>query len=341
MDSNLHSLFVLQDRTYQALVRSELKKLAITAGFEGPRMSEVEIIIAEITSNLVKHTTKGGKILARPRVDPAMGVEFIVIDEGPGMRSVSKVLEDGYSTKNTLGQGLGAIRRLSDEFDMYSLPGWGTIMYCCIFLQKPPKLQPDKFLVTTIGLAKKGFAVSGDGCNFRTHGYKVKIAMIDGLGHGSAAHVAATTSITSLKGFNRMLPTDELKQLHIDLKKTRGAVITIAHIDRLNKTLLYSGVGNISMKVITPVTSKGCFSYNGIVGHIMPASLNDHSLSWADKDVLVMHSDGISSRWDTMKYPGILLHHPVILCAALYKDHDRGNDDSTVLVGKYYKSSND
>ena len=162
--------------------------------------------------------------------------------------------------------------------------------------------------------------------------------MIDGLGHGAAAHVAAKLAVEKLRLYKKNRPTESLRQLHEALKKTRGAVVTIVHIDQANHQLTYSGVGNISMKMISPIGSKGCFSYNGIVGHILPASLNDHLLQWNEKmDTLVMHSDGISSRWDLQKYPGILVHHPMIICACLYKDHDRGNDDSTILVAKFAK----
>ena len=124
-----HSKYSLPDRSYQGLVRSELKKLAETAGFHGHRLGETEIVIAEITSNLVKHAAKGGDILARVINSPSRGIEFIAIDDGPGMLKPLKMMEDGLSTSNTLGQGLGAIRRLSNEFDLYSIPRWGTILY--------------------------------------------------------------------------------------------------------------------------------------------------------------------------------------------------------------------
>src|SRR5580692_9989009 len=122
MDEHQHSKFLLPDRTYQGLVRSELRKLSELAGFTGHRLGEAEIIIAEITSNLVKHTEKGGEILARVFKTPVPGIEFVAVDRGPGMNKPAKMLEDGSSTSNTLGQGLGAISRLSDVFDLYSLP---------------------------------------------------------------------------------------------------------------------------------------------------------------------------------------------------------------------------
>jgi anti-sigma regulatory factor (Ser/Thr protein kinase) len=118
-----HRLFALPDRTYQGLVRSELRKLAESAGFKGHRLGEVEIIIAEITSNLVKYAQKKPFILARVIQDEGGGIELIAIDQGPGMRMPAKMMEDGLSTQNTLGQGLGAIRRLSHVFDLYSMAG--------------------------------------------------------------------------------------------------------------------------------------------------------------------------------------------------------------------------
>ncbi len=112
--------------------------------------------------------------------------------------------------------------------------------------------------------------------------------------------------------------------------------MTVAYIDLINQQFSYSGVGNITMKVVSLNRAQGCLSYNGIVGHIMPATLNNHSLQLDRKtDLLVMHSDGLSARWDLQKYPGIHQHHGTIICAVLYKDFDRNNDDSTILVAKF------
>ncbi|HTL10726.1 MAG TPA: ATP-binding protein [Chitinophagaceae bacterium] len=335
---NVHVRFPLPDRSYQALVRSQLRQLAITAGFEGHRLGEIEIIIAEITSNIVKHTTKGGVILAKKLAGPEAGIEFIAIDDGPGMRRSAKMMEDGNSTTKTLGQGLGAIRRLSAVFDMFSLMGWGTVLFSRSYIDKQKAPPSSVFEINAICVAKKDQLLCGDAWSARVQGKKTKIALIDGLGHGAPAHAASSLAVEKLDHYSRLSPVEELQALHNELKKTRGAVVTIAHIDHGNNQLLYSGVGNISMKLLTPAIAKGCFSYNGIVGHIMPGFLNNQSFICNEKtDVLIMHSDGIGTRWDVNKYPGILQHHSVLLCAALYKDADRGTDDSTVLVGKMLK----
>ena len=75
-----HRRFALPDRSYQAIVRSEVRQMAEDAGFTGHRLGEVEIIIAEITSNLVKYADKGGVILARPLTNPGKGIEIIKTD---------------------------------------------------------------------------------------------------------------------------------------------------------------------------------------------------------------------------------------------------------------------
>jgi anti-sigma regulatory factor (Ser/Thr protein kinase) len=333
-----HSRFQLPDRSYQAIVRSELKRIADTAGFSGHRLGELEIIIAEITSNLIKHASKGGEILAKPFSLPGKGMEIIAIDNGPGMSRPLKMMEDGVSSSKTLGQGLGAIRRLSDNFDLYSLPGWGTVLWSRVFVdrkQVPPKNVID---ISVLNTAKQGEEVSGDAWNFNRTAKNLRIMLIDGLGHGVQANIAAREALSSFRHNNTLRPSEQLRTMHADLKKTRGGVVSVVQIDEVNNQVVYSGVGNISMKLLSGGRSKGCFSYNGIVGHIMPSTLEDHQIHWDKQtDILVIHSDGVSARWDVAKYPGILQHSGMILCGALYKDFNRNNDDSTILVVKFVK----
>ena len=54
------------------------------------------------------------------------GVVIVARDQGPGIRDVSRALEDGYSTSGGLGLGLPGARRLMDDFDVSSSVGKGT-----------------------------------------------------------------------------------------------------------------------------------------------------------------------------------------------------------------------
>ena len=333
-----HTRFLLPERSYQAIVRSDLKKMAESAGFSGHRLGEVEILIAELTSNLLKHAAKGGEILARITKKPAEGIEFISIDHGPGMRWPAHMIEDGVSTTKTLGQGLGAIQRISNVFHLYSIDGWGTILYAQACLDK--KCIPTyKDLETGfISTPKKTEKICGDLCTVTRHDNKYRIMMIDGLGHGPEANKAARIATDAFEKYPQDSPAEQLKDLNEKLRHSRGGVVTVVDLGIDSHRLRYAGVGNISMRIISHARSHGCLPYNGIVGHNMPSHLEDHVVPMeSQQEILIMHSDGLSARWDLSKYPGIRQHPMIILCAALYKDHNRDNDDSTILVVKFIK----
>lgn len=332
-----HKSIVMPNRTYQAMARAEIKKIAQSIGFAGHRLGELEIVIAEITSNLSKHAANGGQLLVKEINDgKSSGIEIISIDNGPGIAVPGKMLEDGISTSNTLGQGLGAIRRLSDEFDFYSRKEWGTILLSRVFIKKTQGYtRPRSIDVKVVMVAKSGEEDCGDNWTAVRKGHLLKFALLDGLGHGHEASLAAQKGIESFHEKSQGLPNEQLKDIHTHIKKTRGAVIGIAHIDVHNRQMLYSGVGNIAGKLLSVARSRPCMSYNGIVGHTIPGTINNYVFVWEKNDMLILHSDGLSGRWDLQKYPQITKHDGSIIAAALFKDYNRGTDDVTAAVIRY------
>lgn len=80
--------------------------------------------MTELATNLLKHAKKGCEVLIGVVGETdRLAVEIISLDAGPGMAAPLKMMEDGVSTSGSLGGGLGAIKRLSDEFDIFSRPG--------------------------------------------------------------------------------------------------------------------------------------------------------------------------------------------------------------------------
>jgi anti-sigma regulatory factor (Ser/Thr protein kinase) len=327
-----HKIINLPNRTYQASARSEIKRFAVQAGFSTKRFSELEIVVAEITSNLVKHTGSGGTILVKIIDGEVKGLEIIVIDQGPGMEFINAMMEDGVSTTRTLGQGLGAIRRLSDEFDAYSQKGWGTVMvsrlYNAKFNSKKQLLQTG-----TVMVSKDNAPFCGDNYLISRKGNVAHVVVCDGLGHGEAASYASVCCLNAFPATIGNKPAEQIKEIHKEARKTRGAVMYVVHLDLNEKKMTYCGVGNIAVKVLSiGGKTKNCHSYNGIVGHSIPGSLHNNSIDWEKNDLLILHSDGLNNRWDMQKYPGILKHDRVLLAAALYKDNCRGTDDALVTV---------
>jgi hypothetical protein len=117
--------------------------------------------------------------------------------------------------------------------------------------------------------------------------------------------------------------------IHGGLRSTRGAAVAVAEVS--GSSVRFSGLGNISASIVTPNESRSLVSHNGIAGHEM-RKIQEFSYNWAPGALLVMHSDGLSARWDLMKYPGLIARHPSVVAGVLYRDFTRGRDDALVVV---------
>src|SRR5579862_5605807 len=109
--------------------------------------------------------------------------------------------------------------------------------------------------------------------------------------------------------------------------------MAIARIDLEKRVLQFVGVGNIGASLVAPGSSRGLPSHNGTLGQ-HASRMQEFSYPWTPDNVLIMHSDGLGTRWDLQKYPGIWSKHPSILAALLHRDFSRGRDDVTVLVAR-------
>ncbi len=323
------------DRSYFAILKKEIHALATSAGFSTHKVGEVDIIVAEMVSNLAKHASGGQVLVKLVEEKEVQGIELISVDNGPGMSNVYKLMEDGISTKKTLGHGLGAMRRLSDQFEIYSQKGWGTIVLSRIFQKPIPAASwKEKAEIKTVILPKPGEEVCGDGFYYKRTGSQVKLFLGDGLGHGPYAAHAVTEAIKAFKVCPEESPLEILKYIHSSVRKTRGLVGTVVIINLKEKKLKSCGIGNIMTRVLGFAVNKNYISYNGIIGLNIPGSLKDQEAQIENGQTIIMCSDGIKSRWDPARYPGILRYDLSILSAALLKDFARNTDDMSVAACK-------
>ena len=94
----------------------------------------------------------------------------------------------------------------------------------------------------------------------------------------------------------------------------------------------YCGVGNTVAMLLGPVDApRSLPSMNGTAGLVV-RSMQEVSLPWRRGGTLVLHTDGITTRWRADAYRGVLAHDPSVLAAVLQRDHARGRDDATVLA---------
>ncbi|MFC5409505.1 ATP-binding protein [Larkinella bovis] len=335
MDNSPHVRFLATDRSYLSIAKKGINQLANQVGFKPQRIGEIDLIVAEIASNLVKHGG-GGEILVRHFITSNnAGLEIISIDNGPGIADPNRMMQDGISTAGTLGSGLGAIKRLSDQFQLYSTKGWGTILLARIFKNPVPDEPPTGgFTFRSILVPKPGEVVCGDGCYVKRTSEHIKLFLGDGLGHGPEANRAVQEAIKAFRICPYHSPVDIVRHMHQSVNKTRGLVGSVVVYDSQSQQWHWCGVGNIVTRIAGPVTAKNLLSYNGIVGMNLPGTMHNHLLPLERGQLLIMGSDGLQSRWDHSKYPQIHRYDLTILAAALYKDYARQTDDTSVFIGR-------
>jgi anti-sigma regulatory factor (Ser/Thr protein kinase) len=331
-----HLSFVASDRSYFSILKKEIHVKAVEAGFNEQKVGVLDIILAEMTSNLHKYANDGELLMGIFENNGQPYIELISIDNGPGMNDPQKMMTDGYSTTNTLGHGLGSIKRLSDYFDLYSQKGWGTIVLSRIYKNTPEGSahSPNQVEIRPVIVAKPGEKTSGDGYYVKHTDHHTKLLVADGLGHGPHANFAVNEAVSAFKSCPYHSPVEILRYLHTAIKKTRGMVATVVVFDMQLKKITIAGIGNIAAKLFNSMSGKGHLSYNGIVGHNIPNTMNDQEMNFSDYQQLMMCSDGIKSRWDVSKYNGINRCDLTIQAAAIYKDFARRTDDMSVIAGK-------
>ncbi|MFD2932876.1 ATP-binding SpoIIE family protein phosphatase [Spirosoma flavum] len=337
MDSTPHRSFVASDRSYGASIKREVRLLATRLRFSEKKLSELDIIVAELLSNLVKYAIDG-ELLVKPIHDTDnASLELISVDSGPGMSEPNRMMVDGVSTGGSLGQGLGAIQRLADEFQLYSHPGRGTVMLVRLHQKiKPPITIPARADIRCICVPKTGETACGDAYFSKLTNSSLTVFLGDGLGHGVLAQDAVDQAIQALGRVIDRSPASLLAAVHEACTGTRGLVGTCAVFDFTSRKWKLCGVGNIVAKLSGSLGIKGYISQNGILGNVLPRTLLDVELPYERNQVLIMTSDGLQARWNPARYPSIGNYDPSVLAAIIYKECARHADDMSVLVSKLY-----
>lgn len=325
--------------------RRAISKHAALLGFSEHEIANLCIIVVEAANNLINHKTVDGEIVfSSYSIEGDYGIiNIYALDKGPGITNVAQCLSDGYSTNSTQGAGLGAIKRLSSDFDIYSHSDSGTVLWSQMIFHYPSQqkvlasvLKKQQLIdIGNICVPIKGEQLCGDGIALDFNSSQPLFMVVDGLGHGDGAFNATQSAINIFNEHkSKGLPLENFfHKMHLALRKTRGAAAAICKINLLNNSLEYIGVGNISGVILERNQRRGLISSNGIVGHIFSSPQVFH-YPLSDHFILVMHSDGIVSRWGLEKYPALMNKQANIIAGVIYRDYRRDRDDTTVLVIK-------
>jgi hypothetical protein len=239
-------------------------------------------------------------------------------------------VRDGHSTAGTLGVGLGAIQRLADFADLYSRPGRGTSLVARFL---PGGNIPPRPPLLMGGLVRPiiGETECGDAYAAVQTGGEVTAVLCDGLGHGPLAAAAAAAGVAAVLEDPAGEPAALLERVHRRMSGTRGGAVGIVRIG--GRQARFAGLGNVAASIVSGGTRKSMVSIPGIAGH-QARTIRQFEYEAPPGAAIILHSDGISSRWEAAALPGIEARDPLLIAAVLLAQAGVHRDDAGILVLK-------
>jgi serine phosphatase RsbU (regulator of sigma subunit) len=192
-------------------------------------------------------------------------------------------------------------------------------------------MAPDQLIVCAASQTYPGETANGDAWQADWHEGSCRISVIDGLGHGPQAAAASLAALETLRLHPELSPRDALTACHTALFSTRGAAMSIATIDTACELLVYAGIGNVDAHLLRRGQQERLVAYRGIVGAALPR-IHDFRFSLERQWLLLMHTDGIRSRFRLEDLPPALHANPQQLAETILSDWGRPSDDATIVV---------
>jgi anti-sigma regulatory factor (Ser/Thr protein kinase) len=327
----------VEDASAVPSCRTAALALAGRLGFPSSRADQLALAVTEAASNLYKHAREGSLLLRVNRDLEQPGIDVVTIDAGPGLADVSAALRDGHSTAGSLGIGLGAIRRLADFTDLYSVPGHGTALVARFWPRPGSSVtrcaDAAPPVIRCAGLIRPitGETECGDDFGAVQAGDVVTAILCDGLGHGPLAAAAASQAVAAILDEPGGEPAALLEHVHRRMAGTRGGAVGIVQLS--GSMARFAGLGNIAASILSDGTRKSMLSVPGIAG-FQARVIRQFEYDVPPGAAVILHSDGISSRWEVAAVPGLAARDPLVIAAVLLAEAGQHRDDAGVLVLK-------
>ena len=177
-----------------------------------------------------------------------------------------------------------------------------------------------------------GEAVSGDGAFRVERDGGFVLSVVDGTGHGPAARAAAERTEATVRGSAENAPAALLDLLDAALKGLVGAAAGVARLEPETGVLVYAGVGNVVARVIGREEVR-LVSADGILGQRFRTPM-EQRVDLEERDLFVMHSDGISERFHREVFPELGWAPAAKVAALLMSRYGKQHDDASCLVAR-------
>jgi anti-sigma regulatory factor (Ser/Thr protein kinase) len=336
---------IVKDESAQVLFKVRVKTLARKLGFDSVSIENMLIVVSEMISNQIKYSSKTGMIQlwhdgdchshSDDNKNKSGIIDIFAMDFGPGIENLDIALKDGYTTSRTMGKGLGSIKRMTDEYDIYSLQNQKTWHGVAVWgrFYRDKNDRPKDYQLGLFSRAYHDMAENGDDIWLKQNKNQLSCLHLDATGHGREAE-KLVKKIHQIKAdiHGQQVPA-MLEMAERTLSETAGAVGTAIKFNPTTRKLDYSAVGDMRLLLIKDHQSQELETASGILGDVVRS--NPSKSMVVDKQALfISTSDGIRRSWRLDDYPGLWDKHPQMISFFLGNHKGRVNDDQSMLVIK-------
>jgi hypothetical protein len=160
--------------------------------------------------------------------------------------------------------------------------------------------------------------------------------LCDGLGHGPLAAIAAAQGVAAVLEEPPAEPAVLVERAHRRMSHTRGGAIGVVQFAsgaRGGQVIRFAGLGNVAAVILAEGTRRGMISVPGIAGH-QARAIRQFEYTAPPGAAIILHSDGISGRWEPGDLPGLNARDPLVVGAVVLAEAGTRRDDASVLVLK-------
>lgn len=329
----LHNSATKDESTF-VLLRSKLFAIANRFNLSDLKRENMLLVAAELASNNIKYA--GGHGMVQIWQQPDSVLDILSLDYGPGIANLGQAEQDGYSSANTFGKGLGAIRRLSDESYFYTqckssaqVPKWSGTVFLARFYIGDAKPH---LLGNNVGLFSRPLSDArhnGDRIYLQKKNDRLRWLHLDGLGHGHEAQIATSNLATQVAHSDNI--ESMLESVDRQIVSTRGAVGVACEIDTKSHGLQLLGVGDMHAHIYDQDEMHHMAFAPGILGREHRTATTFRS-KLARRGVVITASDGIRRNFDLGNFVGLFSQHPQLIAYTLGNIMGRVSDDQSICV---------
>jgi anti-sigma regulatory factor (Ser/Thr protein kinase) len=323
----------IYDEASVSSARQRVREIGDTLNFRKEFVEKVVLIASELAHNQLSYATQGYFSVKPITRDGVNGLEILAADIGPGIDKPARALQGASSRETSLGAGLSAVCRISDEVEFDDRISEGFLVTARKFDSSPATTT---FNIAIMGRPFPHELISGDDAVLLHDETGFLAAVIDGLGHGPEARHASNRAVEAITARRKQALDEIAIGVDEDLHNTRGCALTIVRFDKAAGALDCVSLGDVHAHVYKLRDAHFFASTPLIVGtgQFQKRRVRIERKTVDPGSTLVMFTDGLKSK-ATLKGQLDVLRQPAIAIAEhLLETESRPDDDALVLVAR-------